>query len=307
MTSVLPLRLETSTPVAELAGVRKRYGRDVALDGAELVVPEGAVYALVGQNGAGKTTTMRLLLDLVRPDSGRVELFGEPASGSGARVRSRIGYIPEGEGLGYGWMRVGRLLRHHSVYFPTWDGSYAERLVRDLEISPDRRYGALSKGQRRRVQLVMALAHRPSVLLLDEPTDGLDPVMRDRVCELLAEHLADSPATVLVSTHRVYELEGLIDHVGVMSEGRVVVQSRADELRAGLRRYRVRFGDDGAAEVRLNGAVLSRRGGAREADWTVWGEESSVAAAFVEAGGTVADVESLTLDEATLEILRTEA
>ena len=307
MKSALPLRLAGGTPAVLLEGVSKRYGREVALDGVDLMVPEGAVYALVGQNGAGKTTTLRLLLDLIRPDAGRVEVFGRNAAADGPSVRSRTGYIPEGEGLGYDWMRVDRLIRHHAVYFPKWDDAYAARLVSALEVEPTRRYGNLSKGQRRRVQLVLALAHRPPLLLLDEPTDGLDPVLRDRVCSLLAEHLSDSPATVVVSTHRIYELEGLIDHVGVLRGGRVAAQVTADDLRGRLRRYRLRLGAARFSEEVLDGAVLTRRLEGREAEWTVWGEHARVVATLREAGASVTEVETMTLDEAALEILKTEA
>ena len=153
----------------------------------------------------------------------------------------------------------------------------------------------------------MALAHRPRILLLDEPTDGLDPVLRDRVCTLLAEHLADSPATVVVSTHRLYELDGLIDHVGVLRSGRVVTRVAADDLRGSLRRYRLRLEEARVAEEVLNGAILTRRLTGQEAAWTVWGEHAQVIATLREAGASVSEVEALTLDEAALEILKMEA
>lgn len=307
MKTALPVSFAGVDPAVLLEGVVKRYRRQVALDDANLTVPEGAFYALIGQNGAGKTTTIRLLLDLTRADAGRIEVFGRDVVREGAAVRVGIGYIPEGDDLGYGWMKVDQLLRHHASYYPQWDDAYAERLVGALGIDRTRRYGEVSKGQRRRVQLVMALGHRPPLLLLDEPTDGLDPVMRDEVRGLLADHLAESPATVVVSTHRLYELDGLVDHVGVLRDGRVIAQVSADDLRGRLRRYRLRIEETRVAEEVLDGTVVTRRVEGREAAWTVWGEFGQISASLREAGASVSEVETLTLDEAALEILKTEA
>ena len=174
-------------------------------------------------------------------------------------------------------MTCGRLLRHAAAFYPAWDPAYADHLARALGVRPHRRVGALSKGETRRLQLVLALAHRPALLLLDEPTDGLDPVVRNRALALLAEHLADSPTTVLISTHHLHELESLADHVGVLRDGRLVAQMPRDELQRTVRRYRVEVPEGweaprGAAGDRA--AALQRR--ARRA-WTLVGEERDVA------------------------------
>ena len=117
----------------------------------------------------------------------------------------------------YDWMEVGDLLRFHAAYYSTWDTAYAKTLVQSLGVKTDDRFGTLSKGESRRVQLVMALAHRPGLLLLDEPTDGLDPVIRDRFFAVLASHLAENETTVLISSHLVYESELFADHLGVFA------------------------------------------------------------------------------------------
>ena len=204
------------------SSLSKRYGKQTALDDLSLTVPEGAVYILVGPNGAGKTTFLRSLLDLARADSGEAKVFGLSSVDDGPTVRASIGYVPDSRDLSFSGYRVGELLHHHSVYFPGWDSEYASQLTQALDINLEVRCSTLSKGQARRVQLVQALAHRPALLLLDEPTDGLDPLVRDRVFGLLADHLASSPTTVLISTHLVHEVEGLGDHLGVLRAGRLV-------------------------------------------------------------------------------------
>jgi ABC-2 type transport system ATP-binding protein len=123
------------------------------------------------------------------------------------------------------------------VYYPSWDPAYARRLMEMYEVDPSKKCHTLSKGQSRRVQLIQALAHRPPLLLLDEPTDGLDHVIRDATLSILSEHFADSPTTVLISTHRVYEVEPLVDHVGVLSGERLVGQLSRGDLCGSVLRY----------------------------------------------------------------------
>jgi ABC-2 type transport system ATP-binding protein len=176
-------------------------------------------------------------------------------------------------------------------------------MLRGYSVPTDRRLEQLSKGMVRRVQLVMALAHRPSVLLLDEPTDGLDPAVRDETLALLAGHLAETPTTVLVATHHVGELERLADHVGVLREGRLSVQMPVDALRRELVRYRLTI-PDRWSEPPLEGAVLHRvqRGG--EGLWTVRGEPSRVVERFAASGAAVIDRTPLPLEEAVLTLIR---
>ena len=288
---------------AATEGVVKRYGRVTALNGIDLRIPEGAVYVLVGPNGAGKSTLLRILMHLVRADRGRIDVLGLDVRQAGAEARAQIGYVPESYDLGTPWLNVGRLLGHHAVFRPTWDAAYAMRLVKDFDIRLDRRCRELSKGESRRVQLVLALAHRPPLLLLDEPGDGLDHLARERALSVLAEHLADSPTTVLLSTHRIYEFERLIDHVGVLHGGALLRQTTRDRLQRTLRRYRADVPDDWSAPPALGGAVLRRAALGRAIDWTVWGDEGQVVDHLTTAGAVVREVASLTLDEAAVALL----
>jgi ABC-2 type transport system ATP-binding protein len=301
----LPTRLDGAELAIQTRGVAKRYPPDVvALDALDLQVPRGAVYVLVGPNGAGKSTAMRILLDLVRADRGTASVLGISTTAQPALVRAQIGYVPEVVDTAYGWLTVGGLLKHHAAFYHAWDWAYADALCKRLGLRMDERFRALSKGGARRVALVTALAHRPPVLLLDEPTDGLDPLAREDFGALLVEHMADAPTTILWSTHHVHEAERMADHVGVLRNGRLLLQAPADTVRAGLRRYRALVPDGWTGAPGLNGDVLVRAASGREITWTVWGDERQVAERLSASGATVREASRLSLEDAALALLR---
>ncbi|HEU4885483.1 MAG TPA: ABC transporter ATP-binding protein [Longimicrobium sp.] len=301
----LPTRLDGAELAIHTRAVSKRYPPDVlALDGLDLQVPTGAVYVLIGPNGAGKSTTMRILLDLVRADRGTASVVGIDTAAQPALVRAQIGYVPEVVDTAYGWLTVRGLLKHHAAFYHAWDWAYADALCKRLGLRMDEHFRALSKGGARRVALVTALAHRPPVLLLDEPTDGLDPLARDDFGALLVDHMADAPTTILWSTHHVHEAERMADHMGVLRDGRLLLQAPVDAVRSGLRRYRAEVPDGWAGAPGLNGDVLVRARAGREITWTVWGEERHVAERLSASGATVREAGRLSLEDAALALLR---
>ena len=302
-TAVLPIDLGNGPFAVTTQGLARRFGPVRALDGLDMQVPEGAVYVIVGPNGAGKSTLIRTLMGLVRYQAGAVSVLGRDPADRGAEVRAGIGYVPEDHRVGYAWMTVGRLLEHQAVYHPSWDAGYASKLRSRFEIDPARKCHTLSKGQSRRVQLAVALAHRPPLLLLDEPTDGLDHVVRDETLSILSEHLSDSPTTVVISTHRVYEVEPLVDHVGVLSKGRLLGQLPRDELHGRLLRYWADVPEGWREPRELGGRVVKRSGAARAIEWTVWGDRHTVARGLSQAGAAVREVAPLTVDEAAVALL----
>ncbi|MEO6327003.1 MAG: ABC transporter ATP-binding protein [Thermoanaerobaculia bacterium] len=284
-------------------GLSKGFGRTPALDRVELRVPQGAVYVLVGANGAGKSTLFKILMNLERPDAGSAEVFGLDSGRSGPEVRAQIGYVPERQDAPYRAMTGARLLQHASTFYPEWDHAYAEHLVRALAVQPQRRVGGLSKGETRRLQLVLALAYRPPLLLLDEPTDGLDPVVRRRALALLAEHLADTPTTVLISTHHITELEGLADHVGVLRDGRLVTQLPRDELQRSVKSYQLELPDIWTPPAELLPSGLRRSTVGRVAQCTLVGDEREVMLRLSATGAVVRQVTPLSLEDSALAFL----
>jgi ABC-2 type transport system ATP-binding protein len=287
-------------------GLTMRFGKETALDGVDLRGPDGSVYLLIGANGAGKSTAMKALLNLERPASGRAEVFGLNTADDAPRVRAQMGYIPESHAQDYGWMTCARLIQHTAAFYPGWDHAYAAHLINAFAIRVDRKVSTLSKGESRRLQFVLALAHRPPLLLLDEPTDGLDPLMRNRTLAQLAEHLADSSTTVIIATHHVHEVESLADYIGVLREGRLAVQMTRDDVRRTVARYRIEAPESwrAPADVRVASARRSRTG--RELQWVLIGEPDEVTSRLTSAGAIVRDVAPLSLEEAALAFLSEE-
>ena len=281
----------------ETRGAVKRFKNTDALKGLDLSIPEGAVYVLVGPNGAGKTTALRLLLDELRPNEGSVRVFGLDPASAGAQVRASIGYVPETGQPPYGWMAVSDLLAHHASYYAAWDAPYASKLSKALDIRSDAPFGKLSKGERRRVQLVMAMSHRPRLLLLDEPTDGLDPVVRDRFFELLADHLATCPTTALISSHLVYESELFADHLGVLRNGRLSAQLARTSLDEQLRGYVTGLPQNGFSVSDVGHPVLALSETRGEVNWIIWGNEEDICSSLTKVGAAPRSVRRLNLVE----------
>lgn len=280
-----------------------QYGRTTALSGLDLRVPEGAVYVLVGTNGAGKSSAVRVLLNLERADSGRAEVFGLDTALQGPDIRAQVGYIPESHGHDYGWMTCGRLVKHVATFYPRWDHKYAATLIDAFAVPLQQKVSTLSKGQSRRLQFVLALAHRPALLLLDEPTDGLDPLVRSRTLARLAAHLADTPTTVVITTHHISEIDTLADHIGVLRDGRLVAQMSADEQRRTVRRYRLEVPEGWQPPPALGIAAVRRSRTGREVQGVVIGDQEEVVARLASDGAVVRDISPLALEEAALALL----
>ena len=212
----------------------KRFGATAALDGLDLEVRAGEVFGFVGPNGAGKTTTIRILLDLLRPTSGTVEVLGMDPRADGVAVRSRIGYLPGDLNLPprlTGRQFLGDHAAVRGLDLRVAHAALAERLAVDL----DRPMGELSLGNRRKVGVVAAFAHRPALLVLDEPTGGLDPLVQQEFRSMAKEAAADG-ATVFLSSHVLDEVQHLADRVAVLRAGRVVAEDRVDALLGRMRR-----------------------------------------------------------------------
>ena len=231
-------------------GVTRRFGPTLALDGVTLRVPRGGVFGLVGANGAGKTTFIRHVLGLLRPGAGSVRVFGLDPAGDPAAVLARVGYLSEENDLP-GWMRVGELIRYTRAFYPAWDDGYAEELRRAFELDPAARVRDLSKGQRARAGLLVALAHRPELIVLDEPSSGLDPVVRGDILGAIIRTIAEEGRTVLFSSHLLEKVERVADRVAMLHGGRVVFSSGLDEVKETHRRLTLRF-----AQARLRPPAL---------------------------------------------------
>ena len=219
-----------SEPVISVSELTRRFGTTTALDAVSLALPRGAVYGLVGANGAGKTTLIKHILGLLRAEHGSVRVFGLDPVADPVGVLSRIGYLSEENDLP-GWMRVDELIRYSRAFYPAWDDAYAEDLRQAFALDPMAKIKNLSKGQKARAGLLVALSYRPELLVLDEPSSGLDPIVRRDILGAVMRTIADEGRTVLFSSHLLEEVEQVADHVTMIAGGRIVMSASLAEIK----------------------------------------------------------------------------
>jgi len=202
----------------EVKGLTRNFGKKTALKNIDLTVSRGRVLGLVGENGAGKTTLIKHLIGLLKPQQGTVRVFGIDPVKDPVGALSRIGYLSEDRDLPH-WMRVDELLTYTRAFYPDWDASYADELRRTFNLDASARIKQLSRGQKARAALLTALAYRPPLLLLDEPSSGLDPVVRRDILSAIIRTVADEGRTVLFSSHLLEEVERVADDVAMIHKG----------------------------------------------------------------------------------------
>jgi ABC-2 type transport system ATP-binding protein len=281
--------------VIEIRGVTRRFGAKRALDDVSLVVPRGLVFGLVGANGAGKTTLIRHVLGLLQAQTGSVRVFGRDPVKGPVSVLSRLGYLSE-EGDLPGWMRVDELMRYMRAFYPTWDEAYAQDLRKQFDLDPAAKVKTLSKGQKARAGLLVALAYRPELLLLDEPSSGLDPIVRRDILGAIVRTIADEGRTVLFSSHLLDEVERISDRVAMLKAGRVLFTGELDEIKQTHHKLTLRFESERQGPPQLDG-VLSWQG--RGCNWTAitCGRLDEFRLASSALGAEIIEQRALSLDE----------
>ncbi len=232
-------RFATET-IFEPQGLSRRFGRKQALSNVTLTGTKGRILGLVGANGAGKTTLIKLLLGLLRPSAGTVRVFGKDPIAKPEEVLARIGYLSEEREMP-GWMRIHELIRYVKAFYPQWDDAYAAELLDTFGLDLRDKVRTLSRGQRAKAGLLIALAYRPELLLLDEPSSGLDVVVRRDILSAIIRSVADEGRTVLFSSHLLDEVERIADDVAIIQQGRLVASGPLDEIKEAHRRITFRL------------------------------------------------------------------
>jgi ABC-2 type transport system ATP-binding protein len=284
-----------SKTVVQIERVTRQYGSTTALDDMSLSVPRGTVFGLVGVNGAGKTTLIKHVLGLLKAQTGRVRTFGLDPVADPVGVLSRIGYLSEERDLP-DWMRLDELLHYNRAFYPNWDDKYAEELRQAFQLDPAKKVKQLSRGQRARTGLLVALAYRPEILVLDEPSSGLDPIVRHDILAAIIRTISEEGRTVLFSSHLLDEVERVCDYVTMIDQGRIVLCGELDQVKGSYHCLTVRFDTAQPHPPTIAGA-LNWKGGRHE--WTAVcdGQFDSLQSAVSEAGARIVSQRAPSLDE----------
>ncbi len=277
-------------------------GRGFKISKLNMGVPAGSVYGFLGPNGAGKTTTIRLLLGLLPAGAGTIHVLGHSMPREHVSVLARTGYVPERPHL-YPSLTVDEAIRFHSAFHARWDQAWAGELKRGFSLVSDRRVGSLSKGETGKLMMLLALAQQPDLLVLDEPTDGLDPVVRREVLEALLEYVSTHNATVMISSHLVHELERICDWIAVMDRGSLVVQLPMQEFKDGIKRLSVFNVPETLAAAPFTLLDRKRNNGSGE-QWLVRGWSPDMREYFGGYGVALREVVDLDLEDGFVELLR---
>ncbi|MFA9480022.1 ABC transporter ATP-binding protein [Phycisphaerales bacterium AB-hyl4] len=286
--------MQDSSPTDAIVvdGVNKRFGKHAVLDGVQLNVRPGETFAFLGRNGAGKTTTIRMMLGLMSPDAGTMRVLGLDPTRDALAIRRRVGYLAEDQQM-WGWMNVEQIIRFMAPFYPSWDDDLARRYVRDFELPLKTRIRHLSKGQSVRLGLLLALAHRPELVILDDPALGLDPIMRKEFNRDVVTHLQGEGRTVFYSSHLLYEVEPVADRVAILDRGRIVRAAATDELREQVRQIVLPSDMYGRLDVPLKKLDVRQR----DTETAVVVDDAPAAIAGLRARGVPHQVVDLNLDE----------
>jgi len=253
--------------IIETNQLTKSFSGAPALRGLDLRVPKGSVFGFLGRNGAGKTTTIKTLIGLLRSDSGTAQVFGIQVTDAdrSIEVRRRIGFVTEDKEL-YPYMTVEQIIRFTRPLFPKWRDDLERRYLQMFELPPKRKIPDLSKGMRSKLMLLLAISRGAELLILDEPTDGLDPAATEDVLRELIDIAASEGTTMFFSSHQLAEVEFIADHIGIIDQGKMIASGSLDEMKAQYQRLQVVFADsvrtperwvEGVENVRQSGRVVS--------------------------------------------------
>ena len=302
MTSTIASASRTGDSAVVFENVSVRVAKTFALHEMTLNVPRGSIYGFLGPNGSGKTTTIRTMLGMLRPNAGEVRVLGHPVPDHTPRALIKLGYVPERPHL-YRDLTVRDSIAFHRSFYPKWDASWADELQSVFGLRSETKVSRLSKGETGKLLILLALAQRPELLVLDEPTDGLDPVVRRDVLSAVLDYVAQEGATVFISSHLIHELERICDWVGVMESGRLIAEMPMQSFREGIKRLRVARAPSAFPQAPFNLLARADSHGNVE-EWIVRGWQDPMRHWFEGVGAELREVLDLDLEESFVELLR---
>jgi ABC-2 type transport system ATP-binding protein len=291
---------DSPRPAIHCVGVTKVYADKNVLNGLDLTIPAGSVVGLLGKNGAGKTTLLKCLLGLVRTDAGTIRILNEHPALLSADAKSRLGYVPQTVSL-YGWMRIRQLLDYTAAFYPRWNWTLVDTLLQRFELNATAKVGTLSVGTTQKLAIILALAHEPELLILDEPAASLDPIARREFLSAILEIAVDGRRTVLFSTHITSDLERVADSVAILKNGRIIYHDALDHLKDSIKRLHVSAPNPLPATLNIPGRLDSRPHGT-EACLTIHGNIPETIAQLERDYNATVRVENLNLEDILLEM-----
>ncbi len=239
----------TAKPVVlDLQSLKKSYGSLVVLDDLNLSVQQGEVFGFLGRNGAGKSTAIRMIMGITRADAGSISIFGQSLHSDLIATRQRIGYVAQDQNM-YPWMSPKVISKFVKGFYPRWDEARFKQLMNDFALPPKRKIGTFSGGMKAKLALTLALATRPELLILDEPTAGMDPVARREFLDLVRDQTTGDGTTTFFSTHLIDEIEAIADRIGIVEAGRTMYEGKLDPLRNGIGTWSISMNDYAATSL----------------------------------------------------------
>lgn len=272
--------------------LHKSYGRHHVLKGVSLELPKGQTLALLGRNGAGKTTLIKSIVGLLKPDQGAIRVCNLDPQSNAVELRRHIGYLAEDQQM-FGWMTVEQLIRFVGAFYRDWDHALAAQYLQQLQLEPDKKIKQLSKGNAIRLGLLLALAHRPEVVILDDPALALDPIMRKEFNRDLVAHLQDIGSTILYSSHLLAEVEPVADCIAILHEGKIARYATTNKLREDVKR--MVFPTEYASEVLAQFPIIQFQNHGRDASVVV--EDAPAATCILQEWEVPYQTVDLNLDE----------
>ncbi|MCM3571035.1 ABC transporter ATP-binding protein [Neobacillus mesonae] len=279
----------------EMKHISKRFDRYKALENVNLSIQKGSIYGLIGSNGAGKTTLIKLLAGIYQQDQGEVIIEGAPVY-ENISLKQKVFYIPD-QPYVFSHYTTKQMARFYQHCYPNWDEERFEKLAQLFEVNLQKKIDTFSKGWQRQIAFILALSANPEFLILDEPLDGLDPVVRKKVKNLLIHDVAEREMTILISSHNLREVEDICDHIGIIHKGQLVMEKELDELKADIHKVQVAYRDGVPKQLlkKLNPLHTEKRGSVSL--FIIRGDEDTIAKQIRETNPVIFDLLPLTLEE----------
>ncbi|WP_042357195.1 ABC transporter ATP-binding protein [Bacillus rubiinfantis] len=279
----------------EMKQVSKRFSRLQALEDVNLKIERGSIYGLIGSNGAGKTTLIKLLAGIYKQDQGSIMINGAPVY-ENPSLKQKIFFIPD-QPFTFSQYNTKQMARFYKSCYPSWSEERFQQLARLFDVNLQKKIQTFSKGWQRQIAFILALAVNPDILILDEPLDGLDPVVRKKVKNLLIQDVAEREMTILISSHNLREIEDICDHIGIIHKGSLIMQKELDELKNDIHKIQVAYHDDVPKQLlkKLCPLHIEKRGSITLC--IVRGEEDIIAKQIRETHPVIFDLLPLTLEE----------